>query len=421
MKINLRRLLPIPMICRKLSNLAFHPFPTKPRICKMKKLIVALSFLVTTGLQAQNEAVTNAFLANKDGELDKAKEEIDKAALHEKTKDKAKTWYFRGLIYENILTSPNPKYKAMATTEVSKGTIESYSRAMALSQKGEEYFDQSAAKLSNLWGTFLNAGIAQYQEKKYPESIVNYELAQTVKPTDTTAFVYALYSAEAMGDYEKAKGFTRKLLSMGRKKPEMFLSLSRIARRAEKKDSALLHAQEGRAVYPTNRDLMLEELDLYFQTGKSNEAKSKLEDAVKLDSTNANLYSILGNLYDQEAADVKRPQKERDASKQKALANYKRSLKFNPDNLESNFNLGVYYFNKGADIRKKVDGMDINTYNLKGKKMEAEANTEFKNALPYFEKCYQINPKDEPTKKSLAQVYELLGRTADADKIRGGQ
>lgn len=384
----------------------------------MKQLVVAVSLLLATAVQAQNDAVTNAFMANKDGEFDKAKEEIDKAVAHEKTKDKAKTWYFRGMIYENIITSPNPKFKALATLDASKATIESYSKAMSLSQKGEEYFDQSASRINNLWGTFLNAGIAQYQEKKFAESIGNYELAQMIKPTDTTAYVYGLYAAEGLSDYEKCKAYTRKLASMGRKSPDMYLSLSRQARKAEKKDSALAHVQEGRAQYASNKNLMLEELDLYFVLGKSGEAKAKLEDAVKLDSTNANLYSILGNLYDQEAADPKRAQKDKDASKQKALANYRRALKFNPDNIESSFNLGVFYFNKGADIRKKVDGMDINTYNLKGKKMEAEATAEFKNALPYFEKCYQVNPKDEAAKKSLAQVYELLGRSADAEKLR---
>ena len=71
----------------------------------MRKTLLALCVLAAGMAQAQNDAVTNAFFFNKDGELDKAKEEIDRAAAHEKTKDKPKTWYFRGLIYENILNT----------------------------------------------------------------------------------------------------------------------------------------------------------------------------------------------------------------------------------------------------------------------------------------------------------------------------
>jgi len=114
---------------------------------------------------------------------------------------------------------------------------------------------------------------------------------------------------------------------------------------------------------------------------------------------------------------VKRPAKERDASKQQALTAYKKALKLDPNNLESSFNLGVYHYNKGAEVLKKVNDMDIPTYQAKGKKLETEAQNEFKAALPYFEACYQINKTDEGVKKSLKNTYERLGRNADSEKI----
>jgi tetratricopeptide (TPR) repeat protein len=161
----------------------------------------------------------------------------------------------------------------------------------------------------------------------------------------------------------------------------------------------------------------MEELDLYFALGRGNEAKSKLEEALKMDSTNANIYSILGNMYDQEAADAKRLPKDRDASKAKAIASYKKAIKFDPGNLESNFNMGVYHFNKAADILKKVNDMDMNTYQKKGKAMEGDADKEFNNALPYFEACYKKDPNDAGVRKSLKNTYMRLKRQADADKI----
>ena len=396
----------------------------------MKKFVVAGFFLVSGYSFGQNDAVTSAFLYNKDGEYDKAKEEIDKASQHEKTKEKAKTWYFRGMIYENILNSKNPKFTALAP-DAAKQTYDSYSKAVSLSGKGDEYHDNSLAKVELLWGTFLNDGIAKYQagaakqkegnkeesNKKFEESIASYEISQLIKPTDTTAFVYTLYSAESMGDYEKVRTVTNKLVSMGRKSPEMYISLSRQAKNAAKKDSALAHVVAGRVQYPNNKMLALEELQLYFDLGRGSEAKSKLEETVKLDSTNSGLYAILGNLYDQEAADVKRSAKERDGSKQKALDAYRKALKLDPNNLESSFNLGVYYYNRGAEILKKVNDMDIQTYQIKGKKMEVSAQTEFKAALPYFEACYQINKTDEGVRKSLKNTYIRLGRTADSEKI----
>lgn len=382
----------------------------------MKKFLIALSFGISGLAYAQPDAVTDAFLFNKDGELDKAKEAIDRAAVHEKTKEKPKTWYFRGMIYENLLTTQNPKFKG-AFPDAAKNAYESYSKAMSYSKKGDEYFDQSASRLENLWGAFLNDGVKKYEAKDFQGSMASYELAQTIKPQDTTAYVYALYSALQADNLEKTEGYTRQLFKMGRKSTEMYISLSRQARKLEKKEKALEFIQEGRKEYPSDKSMALEELDLYFQLGRGNEAKAKLEDAVKMDSTNASLYSILGNMYDQEAANEKLPAKDRDAAREKALKSYTRAIKLDPENLESNFNMGVYYFNRGADMIKKINALDINTYQKKGKAMEAEAQNEFKKALPYFEACYKKNPSDEGVKKSLKNTYDRLGRSADAEKI----
>jgi Flp pilus assembly protein TadD len=382
----------------------------------MKKQLLALGLLFASFAQAQNDAVTNAFFFNKDGELDKAKEEIDKAAVHEKTKEKAKTWYFRGLIYEGILGTKNPKFATLAPN-AGKETYDSYTKAMALSKKGEEYFDESIKRLGNLWGTFLNDGVKKYQADDFAGSIVSYELAQTIKPEDTTAFVYGLYSAERLKDYEKTKAYTRQLFALGKNLPYMYISISRLAKELDKKDSALKHIQEGRLKYPNNRDLALEELDLFFALGRGGEAKTKLEEAVKMDSSNASLFAILGNLYDQESADKNLSAKDKEVSKQKALKAYRKALTIDPKNMESNFNLGVYYFNRGAEIIKKVNDLDINAYQKSGKKLEADAQAEFKLALPFFEACYAKDPKDESVKKSLKNTYERVGRKADADKI----
>ena len=86
--------------------------------------------------------------------------------------------------------------------------------------------------------------------------------------------------------------------------------------------------------------------------------------------------------------------------------------------MESNFNLGVYYFNRGAEALKKVNELDINTYQKVGKKMEADAQNEFKKSVPFFEECYRIKPTDEDAKRSLRNAYERVGRSADAERIK---
>jgi tetratricopeptide (TPR) repeat protein len=397
----------------------------------MRKTIAALFFLASTAAFAQNDAVTDAFLSNKDGELDKAKEAIDRAVLHEKTKDKPKTWYFRGMIYKNLLLSKDPRF-ATISQNAAQTAYDSYKKSIELSpKKDDEYARSSADDIKAMSGLVFNSAVAYFtgadtirSEKNaalrkdlFTKSLQHFELAAQMLNQDTLAYLNANMAAVRLGDYEKSRELTFKLFSLGKQNPMMYVYLSRLASSANKQDSALAHLVQARKVYPTNKDLALEELQWYFSAGKSKEVRSKLEESIKLDSTNALLYSNLGNLYDQEAADPKTPAKDREVLKQKALAAYRKTLKFDPNNMESNFNLGVFFFNKGAEILKKVNDLDINTYQKKGKTMEAEAQAEFKNSVPYFEACYKINPKDESVIRSLRNAYERVGRSADAEKL----
>ena len=76
----------------------------------MKKILLNLALGAALALPlaatAQTSAVTNAILNQRQGLYDKAREDIDKAALNEKTSVKAKTWYTRGEIYEQMMDSP---------------------------------------------------------------------------------------------------------------------------------------------------------------------------------------------------------------------------------------------------------------------------------------------------------------------------
>ena len=78
----------------------------------MKKTFLTLAAAATmaTGAplmaSAQTSAVTNAILNQRTGLLDKARVDIDKAIVNEKTSGKAKTWFTRGQVYEGMLESP---------------------------------------------------------------------------------------------------------------------------------------------------------------------------------------------------------------------------------------------------------------------------------------------------------------------------
>ncbi|MEJ7663545.1 MAG: hypothetical protein WKG07_30380 [Hymenobacter sp.] len=75
-------------------------------------LAASVALTVAVGLAtpalAQNSAVTNALLSQKAGQFDKAIVSINEAIVNDKTKDKAKTWFTRGEIYNQLAGPQHP-------------------------------------------------------------------------------------------------------------------------------------------------------------------------------------------------------------------------------------------------------------------------------------------------------------------------
>lgn len=371
----------------------------------MKKLLMTLAAAaVLHTASAQNSAVNNALLYQKQGTLDKARTEIDQAIQNSKTSDKAKTWYTRGEVYD-AMTS-NPIYgKGLKPGEGLNTAYESYQKAVQLDGKDGEYGKQAAAKIQGLYGLALNAGVESYNAKNYAEAIKSYKMAQQMNPQDTTAVLYAAYASEANQDFAGAKENYSKLLAMNYKSPQMYGRMLQIARQQNNDQEYNQMLQSALKAYPNNKSFVLEDLNQLITAGKDQEAIAKLDHAIELDPSNASLYSVKGSIYDK----LKQPDK--------AVTAYEKSVQLDPKNFDAQYNLGVYYYNKAGDIYRKVNKMDLTAYKKSGKAMETEGKKNFQLALPYFEKAMELQPNEKSVLSPLQKVYTQLGRTADAERL----
>ncbi|GAB2468940.1 hypothetical protein GCM10011375_29580 [Hymenobacter qilianensis] len=371
----------------------------------MKKILLTLVAAATLHTaSAQNSAVTNAILFQRQGTLDKARTEIDKAVQNPKTSTKAKTWYTRGEIYDGMAASPIYG-KALGAGEGAKIAFESYQKAIELDGKDGEFGKQAVAKMDNLYGLALNAGVESYNGKNFDEAIKSYQMAQQIRPQDTTAYLYAAYAAEAKQDFASAKATYSKLQAMNYKSPQMYGRLLQIAREEKNDAEAMKVVEQALKAYPNNKAFMLEELNMYLAAGRGKEALDKIDRAIAADPTNSNLYAVKGSILDSN----KQPEQ--------ALAAYRKAVEVNPDNFDAQFNMGVYNYNKAAENYTKASKMDMASYQKSGKKLEAEGKKYFEQALPHFEKALQLQPDDRATISSLQKVYVRLGRNADAEKM----
>ena len=371
----------------------------------MKKIIltlVAAAALHTAS--AQNSAVTNAILYQRQGTLDKARTEIDKAITNDKTSGKAKTWFTRGEIYEGMVNSPIYK-KSLGSEDGGKIAFEAYNKALALDGKDGEYGKQAVAKLDGLYGMALNAGVESYNSKDFAKAMDSYRMAQQIKPQDTTAYLYAAYAAEANENFAGAKEMYGKLQGIGYQSPQMYNRMLQIARQQKDDAAAMKVLQDALKVYPNNKGFMLDELNMYLSAGRGKEALDKIDRAIAADPTNSNLYAVKGSILDSD----KKPAE--------ALAAYRKAVEIDPNNFDANFNLGIYNYNKAADYYTRASKMSLADYQKSGKKLETDGKKYFQDALPYFEKSLELQPDDRATMSALQKVYLRLDRKADSERM----
>jgi len=379
-----------------------------PNLMKKTFLTLAVATTLVAGLpalvSAQTSAVTNAILNQRTGLLDKARIDIDKAIVNEKTSGKAKTWFTRGQVYEGMLESPIYS-KQLQPGEGLQKAFESYGKTIELDTKGGEFGKQATPRMDALYGRAFNDAVNSYNAKDYDKAIASYQLASQIKPQDTTAVLYSAYASEAKQDYAGAKANYNKLLGMNYKSVTLYSRMLQIARQEKNEAEAAKVVQQALIAYPGNKSFMLEDLNMSLASGKGEDALGKINKSIAADPTNSNLYAVRGSMYDQ--------QKKPDL----AFADYKKSVELDPNNFDAQFNLGVYNYNKAADAYTKVSKMDIKTYQASGKKFEVEGKKYFEASVPYFEKSLKLQPDDRNTLTSLQKVYFRLGRTADSERL----
>lgn len=376
----------------------------------MKKTLLTLATAAAfaAGLpslvSAQTSAVTNAILNQRTGLLDKARADIDKAIVNEKTSIKAKTWFTRGEIYQGMLESPIYSKQLQAGEGLQKA-FESFNKTIELDTKTGEFGKQAVTKMDNLYGRAFNDAVTSYNAKDYDKAIASYKLASQIKPQDTTAVLYSAYASEAKQDFPAAKASYNQLLAMNYKSVTLYSRLFQMAKQENNQAEAAKILQQALLAYPTNKGFMLEDLNMSLAGGKGEDALGKINKSIAADPSNSNLYAVRGSMYDQQK------------KTELAVADYKKAVELDPKNFDAQFNLGVYNYNKAADFYTKASKMDLKTYQISGKKSEVEGKRFFEAAVPYFERALELQPNDRNTLTSLKKIYFRLGRTADSARL----
>lgn len=83
-------------------------------------------------------------------------------------------------------------------------------------------------------------------------------------------------------------------------------------------------------------------------------------------------------------------------------------LDLDPKNVSATFNLGIIYYNQGVNL---INSMDLDTPLDKLEVIQDNSTKLFKQSLPFMNKVYQLDPKNQKALEGLRQIYQALNDT----------
>ena len=386
----------------------------------MKRLFIIVLATISAQVFAQNKNVVSAInylgYYQKDkaiSDLLDAKTYIDLATENVDTKENAKTWSYRGKIYLDLYNSKDPKAKETAPTALDEAA-KAFAQCIKLDVKGN--YADSKNFLNNCALFYGNKGVKDFTDKDYAGAFAAFESSINIKSAnfniiDTGAIYNAAVAAEKANNFAKAKEYYSKLIDIkyGGEKDgaKVYFYIASLYKQEKDDANYIATIQKGRAAFPNDKMLVIEELNYYLLSGKIKEAINNLDIAISKDPNNEVLYYNKGTLYDNLATSDK--PKPTDAEKkeytEKAEAAYKKALEINPSYFDALYNIGAMYFNKAVNINNAAsDIKDQKKYDAEVKK----ADDVFKQSLPYLEKADQVGSTDKSTYKSLLQTLQKL-------------
>ncbi len=269
----------------------------------MKRILVVLmACALSAGVQAQNQqgqGVNAALDAAAMDAVKKDKDKSDKDITDAKAAGKASTWMDRAKTYQSIAAQYIRMDSTAATT-----AYEAYNKVVELDKdkKGGPgrlaKEAQEALKSQQMYGAFMQQGVAKFQGKSYADAIKAMTMAGDISPKDTTAPLYSAIAAQQIKDNATAKTQLEKYITAGGRDPQIYGSLALLYRADNEVDKALAALDKGIALAPSNKDLSSERVNLMLASNRMDDAIAGMKQLVEKDPNNAQNLVNLGIVYD---------------------------------------------------------------------------------------------------------------------------
>jgi tetratricopeptide (TPR) repeat protein len=427
-----------------------------------KNLLLAVIMTIIMGSALAQNPVLNLSNYLRNGMLDKAYENMTLAMAEERYTSDAKTWLLRGNLYyaafrcydfvsgirvgmpadsvrylkgaplndfkkqktpdgraskwewdynftvlilnDKVYSFTEPAsgaYKIIATNAMDalEKAKESYQMVIQLDPRfqGEQTFPTNAYQgLSIISEGYFNMGVVSFNESSFAAAYDYFHMSHKMKksigfrePRDTMAGFYAVRAAAV---------YMRQLSEN------------------EEFEKAVKIAEEAKAINPDDMDLALSEADAYLKMKDFLKTKEILEEIIVKQPDNAQLYFVIGNIYDQLSKDTSHSVAQNEENFELTVKYYKQAIEAKSDYFEALFNLGTIYNNKAVDKFNYAQKLPFGDPRYAG--IMKEVDELFNTALPYLERAHEVNQADGDPIRMLYSIYLRLKKNDQATAMK---
>ena len=403
----------------------------------MKRVLLTVALCVAASASfAQKKVVNEAQSIAKGSNADfgEARTLIKGALENPETKDDAKTWYVAGFIEDQQFNAERAKQilgqqpNEPVMYEALYGILPYFQKAYELDQlpneKGKvkpKYTKDIKSILSANHVYLFNGGAYYFDKQEYKKAYDFFNqyveiselpmFAGTQTAEKDSTFMTVQFYAAAAASLAKDSRLAISALERAKNTPYRQYDVYQYlcyeygeARTAQ--DSVMLEKtfEEGMQVFPDSAFFLNNLINTYIYSNRNEKALEMLNVAIQKNPNDANLYNVMGRVYETGLKDYANAEK-----------NFQIALEKDPNLTDALSNIGRIYYNQG--VNKLSEANMIND----SKKYQEElgmAKDLFKKALPYYKKAHEAEPEkmDNMIAYNLNMGPELEAIEAEMNK-----
>ncbi|MCC8199613.1 MAG: tetratricopeptide repeat protein [Tannerellaceae bacterium] len=397
----------------------------------MKRVLLTVALCVAASASfAQKKAVNDAQNSAKSNNFDEARALIKGALENPESKDDAKTWYVAGFIEDQQFSTertkqvlgqePNEPVMYEALINILPYFVKAYDLDQLPNEKGKvkpRFAKDIKNTLSANHVYYINGGAYYFDERDYKKAYEFFD--QYLQISDLPMFkgeptaerdsnfmtvqFYAAVAATQMENPQLAIAALERAKETGFRGNDVYQYLAYEYEQLQDNENLERTLKEGMAKYPEEKYYLMSLINNYIYAGKNEEALQYLNTAIAQEPNNAQLYDVMGRVYESGLKDY-----------DNAETYFAKALELDPNYTDAMSNLGRIYYNQAVN---KLGDANMISDAKQYQEESAKAKEYFRKALPYFEKAHQLNPDDTEPMIALRSIYYNLNMNDEFEAI----